>query len=158
MELPLCFDHMAVAYNQAKAGADDPLMVDAVAQVVERREQREAGERDAGKAKWLANKDGDIYYVRLNGLVKVGWTRSLADRLRAYGPNVEVLCHYPATYDDETHLHRQLDPFRAKGREWYRDCAALHDFVARAIAEHGAPTESAAWSEPKDKVKRRKRA
>lgn len=29
---------------------------------------------------------GQIYFVRMDGLIKVGWTSKLAERVRAYGP------------------------------------------------------------------------
>lgn len=151
MELPLCGEHLAVAYHQVRE-SDDPVMVDAVAAVVQRRQEQLDTRERAAKQAHLARRDGQIYYVRLNGLIKVGWTRTITDRLRAYGPNVEVLCHYSATLNDETDLHRQLVPFRAKGREWYHDCPALRDFVEAAVKLHGPPTESAWWSEPKDVI------
>lgn len=147
--LPLCFKHLGVAGRQASINPADPLLVEATTHAIERDRAKQAEEHENGKRAWLSNTFGDIYYLRTNGLIKVGWTRDLIDRLRAYGPDVEVLCHYPASRGDETNLHRQLRPFLAKGREWYQDCPALHDYVAQAVAKHGPPTASAHWTEPK---------
>ena len=160
VNLPLCSTHLAVAYNRATAIADVnwEVTVEAHARFMERRDALEKSLREDEKKRHIQRTTGEIYYVRLNGLIKVGWSRQLHDRLRAYGPDVEVLAHYPATRDDETNLHRQLTPFRAKGREWYRDCPALHDFVAEAVSKWGKPTASAWWSEPKEVIKHRKRS
>lgn len=152
LELPICLQHSAVVVMQAEQGNNHPLVVDALAKVVEARAARTATEESARQQQFLERTNGDIYYVRLNGLIKVGWSRELEKRLRAYGPDVEVLCHYPATRDDETNLHRQLRPFLARGREWYEDCPALADFVAKAIAEYGTPNAGAWWSTPKQIV------
>lgn len=100
-----------------------------------------------------------IYFIRQNGLIKVGWTSQPGARFKAYGPNVEILCHYPGTRQDETHLHRQLRPSLAKGREWYHDDDVLELFVKNAIARHGPPTFRPWWSQPaKPVIKGRKRA
>ena len=50
--------------------------------------------------------------------------------------------------NDETYLHRQLKPARARGREWYDDGPILADFVAKAIEQHGEPEAKDYWSRP----------
>lgn len=145
--LPLCLEHLAVAGSQA-AMANDPLLVEATALVLERETAKQAEEKAEGDRAWRANTYGEIYYIRQNDLIKVGWSRDLPERLRSYGPNVQVLCHYPASYADETNLHRHSRPFLAKGREWYRDCPALRDFVQQVINKHGPPTAAAYWTKP----------
>lgn len=153
LELPLCFVHLGVAAKQAAWRKDDPLLVTAVADVIERREARAQTRREAAKKAWLTVTDGWIYYVRLNGLIKVGWTRDIDDRIRSYGPSVEVLVAYQGTRDDETNLHRQLKPARARGHEWYDDGPILADFIAKAIEQHGPPTQNFdTWSKPKQIV------
>lgn len=147
--LPLCYSHLAIAYLQALPGHDDPLLVEAVAEATERRAGHEQTEREKRKRAYLERIDGDIYFVRLNGLIKVGWSRDIEARLRAYGPSAELLCHYEGTRHDETNLHRQLRPFLAKGREWYDECPAIHDFINDAIAKHGEPYLKAEWTQPK---------
>lgn len=147
--LPLCIDHLAVAFTQANYQANNPLMVNAVTDHLERQQAKLDATYEADKEARKSRQDGDIYYLRLNGLIKVGWSRSIYQRFKAYGPDVEVLCHYPATRTDETNLHRQLRPYLAKGREWYEDCQLIADLVTKAIEQHGPPTVTAAWTEPK---------
>ena len=73
------------------------------------------------------------------------------ERLKAYGPNIELLCHYPGTKQDETTLHRQLRDSLAKGREWYHDDEVLALFINQAIERHGPPKQHLLpyWTEPK---------
>ncbi len=158
--LPLCTTHLAVAAAQAHRQADDPLMVKAAGEVLERRAAKTETLHEAGKKAWLKKTDGHIYFVRLNGLIKVGWSRLVEDRLRAYGPDVELLVIYEGTRQDETNLHRQLRPALARGREWYLDNAITQRFVAEAVAKHGEPNPALydTWTRPKDVIRPRKRA
>lgn len=158
--LPLCLNHLAVAATQAHIKADEPLMVEATTEALERRAAKEVTLREASKKAWLKKTDGHIYFVRLNGLIKVGWSRLVDDRLRAYGPDVELLVIYEGTRADETNLHRQLRPALARGREWYEDNAITQRFLADAVAKHGAPDPAMydTWTRPKDIIKTRRRA
>lgn len=157
VRLPLCLDHLAVAAKQAAVERNDPLLVGAAARVIEREKAKRVEIHDQAKAERKARIDGHIYFVRLNGLVKAGWSGDVAERLRAYGPDVEVLCVYPGTRDDETNLHRQLRPVLARGREWYQDGPVVADFVAQAVAQHGEPKVHVGWTRPKEIVRPRKR-
>lgn len=152
LELPLCYTHLAVAGAQAQRRRNDPLIVSAVAEVIERRQARTLTEHEADKKARLSSIDGHIYYVRLNGMIKVGWSREIENRLRAYGPSAEVLVIYAGTRDDETMLHRQLKPARARGHEWYEDGPILADFIAKALEQHGPPKIPDTWTRPKQVV------
>lgn len=156
--LPLCHGHLAVAYQQARASANDALMVKATTLLMERKqERRDQAEREHSE-RWRQRTSGHIYFVRLNGLVKAGWSRDVHDHLRAYGPLVEVLAIYPGTRDDETNLHRQLRPALQRGREWYEDGKIIADFVEQAVAKHGPPVTYDDWTKPKQTIRPRKRA
>lgn len=153
IELPLCYTHMAAVFHQAmRLQQDVPAFQEAVADVHERIAARSESEHEQAKIEHLANtSDGHIYFVRLNGMVKVGWTRDLWKRLKAYGASAEVLCSYDGSRDDETNLHRQLRPVLAKGREWYEDGPIIADFIARAFKDFGAvvPDTTGMWTQPK---------
>jgi hypothetical protein len=93
---------------------------------------------------------GQIYFVQVDGLIKVGWTSKLLDRIRAYGPKATLLANYPGTRSDEADLHRQLAPARFKGREWYTDGDVVRLFINEALAKHGPPRfTSISWTQPK---------
>lgn len=159
LELPICYTHAAVVWNglldhQTK----DPKFAEAIADVHERVAERKTNERAAAKTQHMANTNGHIYFVRLNGLIKVGWSRDVDARLRAYGPDVEILCIFPGTREDETNLHRQFRPVLARGREWYQDHAILTDYATRMVTEHGEPKAWTGWTKPKETIRPRKRA
>lgn len=96
---------------------------------------------------------GEIYFVQVDELIKVGWTTKLADRVRAYGPNAVLLANYPGSRADEAALHRQLTPARYRGREWYSDGDIIRMFISEAIEKHGPPRfQTIGWSEPRQVV------
>lgn len=120
-------------------------------------EGREYIRADARKIKAVERRKptsfGEIYYVQADGLIKVGWTTKLADRVRAYGPKAVLLANYPGTRADEAALHRQLKPCLYRGREWYTDGPIIRDFIAKAIEQHGPPRfKDTGWTEPKTVV------
>lgn len=151
--LPLCVDHTIVAYNHGNIDQDNPVITAAHDRHIERR--RAAA--DETKKQKLANTNGHIYVVRLNGLIKVGWSRDVHERLRSYGPDVEIIAAYQGTRDDETLLHRQLRPALAKGREWYEDGKILQDFIADTITRYGHHDIEPFWTSPKKIVGARRR-
>lgn len=153
IELPLCGEHLAAVFQQAlEWHKDHPEFVDLVADIHERIKARREAAQARIQAEYLADTaNGDIYFVRLNGLVKVGWTRDLWKRLKAYGASAEVICSYHGSRDDETNLHRQLRPVLAKGREWYEDGPIIASFIALAFKDFGAvvPDTTGMWTQPK---------
>lgn len=155
LDLPMCYDHAAVVWRTlVTRNANDPKFAEAVADVNERVAQRERREHEERKASRKANTThGDIYFVRLGGLVKVGWTRDIWGRLKSYGASAELLVCYPGSRDDETNLHRQLTPARAKGREWYEDGAIIAHYIDEALAKYGMPPAfDDMWTQPKQVV------
>lgn len=148
VRLPLCPYHETMAWRTVQWYHDRPTLIKASEQLAAEAAEREEAERQ----RRLANRDGHIYYLRTNGLIKVGWSRSIQDRLRAYGPEVEVLCYHAGSRDDETNLHRNLRPYLARGREWYEDCDAMRDIIAKEVARHGQPRVYDAWTRPKPAV------
>jgi hypothetical protein len=151
MELPICHDHAAVVWNQLVTfHRKDEALGEAIADVNDLVAERARHEEAEEKAAFLAREDGDIYFVRVGGMVKVGWTRDLWSRLKSYGASAELLVSYPATRSDETNLHRQLRPALAKGREWYEDGQIIAGFIDEALAKYGQPPKfESLWTQPK---------
>lgn len=46
-------------------------------------------------------REGTIYYLLIDGRVKIGWTGDLRTRLQSYPPGVTVLATEPGTLEDE---------------------------------------------------------
>lgn len=148
----VCEKHADVIWSQIERRDSencDKVIPGAEGREYERAEARQKRSVDRRKPTAM----GEIYFVLVDGLIKVGWTSKLADRIRAYGPKATLLANYPGTRSDEAALHRQLTPARAHGREWYTDCDVTRMYVNQAIEKHGPPRfESINWTEPKQIV------
>lgn len=143
--LPVCYRHQAVIANMHDKARER--LARQQVEVVEARDRKlDLLEESDGATQ------GQIYFVRLNGLIKVGWASRLRSRLKRYGAGVVVLCHYPASRQEETELHRSLRPYLAMGREWYEDCQLINDVIAKVIERHGEPTIFPYWTAPKPDV------
>lgn len=153
--LTVCLEHAVTIWEIIERFDQDPYLREAVPREIGRRDAIRAEHRkieDAETRRWVNSPDtvGDIYYARVGNLIKVGWTTDLYGRIKSYGADAELLAHYEATRRDETNLHRNLVPSRAKGREWYHDDPIIRSFIYRTIREHGPPrfTETG-WTRPK---------
>lgn len=103
----------------------------------------EAGRREAiveghFKSK-MPDSTGLVYYIRINGQVKIGYTANLKQRSRAYPPGSELLAVEPGTRDTERERHIQFSRFRARGREWFIESPELAAHIAALAEEHGVP-------------------
>lgn len=148
--LPLCLDHLFVAHAMAKRDPNEPAFVDAAERLLERKATLAVEIHETKKREHLAREDGDIYFIRLGEMIKVGWTRDLFQRVKSYGASAELLVSYPGTRSDETNLHRQLRPALAKGREWYEDGKIIAAFIDEALAKYGMPRAfEGMWTQPK---------
>lgn len=154
LELPLCFQHQAVVWQMCvNFHLKNDRFIEAIADVNDRLAERIDAEEEQQARAFADRQDGEIYFVRLGDLVKVGWTRDLWSRLKSYGASAQLLVSYPATRDDETTLHRQLRPALAKGREWYHDGDVINHFIAEALEKYGPPVQfEGLWTEPKQIV------
>lgn len=157
--LPLCDRHLTIVARQV---ANDPRR-DELTVGFEKLFNDRVAWREACAQVDVANfgerTGGDIYFVKIGELVKVGWTRDLYQRIKSYGASAVLLVNYPATRDDELALHRNLTPARAKGREWYFDNGVIAMYVSEALAKYGPPADmSTLWTRPPEIIKRRRRA
>lgn len=133
---PLCYYHGAAFASQIFGG-------------VHKEYESKRVEKAAPEAKFKAHEhQGDIYCLRLNGLIKIGWSSDLIGRIHSYGPRVEVLCTFPGSRADERDLHRALKACRAHGREWYEYRGEVKRWVAEMILEHGSADVIDYWSTP----------
>jgi T5orf172 domain len=73
---------------------------------------------------------GMIYYLNIGPYIKIGHTKDLHRRLRAYPPQTQVLASHPGSREDEQELHRQFAAFRESGREWYMDVPEIREHIA----------------------------
>jgi hypothetical protein len=85
--------------------------------------------------------EGIVYYIRINGQVKIGYTKNLRSRSRAYPPGSELLAVEPGTRETERERHSLFSRDLAQGREWFHESDALTEHIAALVAEFGRPTE-----------------
>lgn len=90
------------------------------------------------KAK-MPDADGVVYYMRINGQIKIGYTGNLKQRSKAYPPGTELLAVEPGTRDTERERHIQFGRFRVRGREWFLESPELAAHITELASEHGVP-------------------
>ena len=73
-----------------------------------------------------------VYAIRVNGLIKIGYTGSFQARMRVLRYRnkapVEILAVKQGTLDDEQALHQQLKPDRVRG-DYYHPTPAVVEAV-----------------------------
>lgn len=80
----------------------------------------------------LSGRQGCIYFVRFQGLVKIGFTTNMASRMVAV-PHEEILGTVPGTLADEKRCHAAFAHLRKQG-EWFRPEPELLAFIAEVAA------------------------
>jgi len=83
--------------------------------------------------------EGLVYYIRINGQVKIGYTTNLKQRSRSYPPGSELLAVEPGTPEWERQRHVQFDRFLVRGREWFMESPELQEHMAALVEEYGRP-------------------
>lgn len=83
--------------------------------------------------------DGIVYFLRVGGYIKIGWTSNLEKRMRGYQPDTILLAVKPGTRKDERALHRKFSYLKTHGREWFPLAPQIMEEVERTVADHGNP-------------------
>lgn len=84
--------------------------------------------------------EGLVYYMRINGRIKIGYTANLAQRSRSYPPGTELLAVEPGTRELESRRHAQFSRSLAQGREWFAESDAIKEHVTNLASAFGIPT------------------
>lgn len=101
----------------------------AIAARIEAGEPLERGEQPPG---W-------VYYVKSDGLIKIGYSKAPEQRLRTYSPTSVILGLRPGTPKLERSLHSLFCGDLARGREWFHPSDRLLAHIAEIVAQHGEP-------------------
>lgn len=72
---------------------------------------------------------GSVYYLLLDGLIKIGYTRDVDRRLSQYAPTAVLLATEPGDKVTEAARHRQFAQHRAARREWFHPAVDLRTFI-----------------------------
>ena len=74
-----------------------------------------------------------VYVVEIDGLIKIGHTTDLSNRMYQYGAGTTLLAWLTGrTRADEAEIHASLRDHLAKGREWYHPTPEVMAFVRSA--------------------------
>lgn len=123
--LRICPVHRAVIVN---AHVSDSWVIDRVAEL-----------RDHLFPKAERATDGVVYFLRIGGYLKIGWTSDLVKRMRQYPPDTQLLAVKPGTRKDENRLHKKFSHLKTHGREWFPLAPQILEEVSRTVADHGEP-------------------
>lgn len=93
-------------------------------------------------------KDGFVYFLKIDGHIKIGWASNLANRMRAYAPTSQLLAVEPGTRVDEAKLHKRFAVHRTHGREWYAPVPSITHHIADVVGRHGTPDPVAFAAKP----------
>lgn len=96
-------------------------------------------ERLQAKPKRPVITDGFVYFLRTGGLIKIGWTSNLNDRMRKYHPDDRLLAVMPGTRKDERRIHRRFAHLLTHGREWFPLAPQITEYIDQVVADHGEP-------------------
>lgn len=80
---------------------------------------------------------GWVYYLEIDGIIKIGYASDVTDRMRAYPPTAKLLAVEPGTRTLEAERHGLFNAYLAHGREWFRDVPELRNWIASLVAQHG---------------------
>lgn len=84
---------------------------------------------EPNEGKPRATRPGHIYYLFINGAIKIGYSADLEKRLKSYPPNAELLAVHPGTLQTETQMHRKFFNHLAHGREWFHDASEIREHI-----------------------------
>lgn len=112
--------------------------------------ERSARKLDAGKP--LTEGDiapGWVYYVELDGLIKIGFSKDVTRRMRQYAPTARLLAVEPGTKKVEKERHQTFRAHLARGREWFRDTDEIRTWITTVTDQFGPADDLAhQWTKP----------
>lgn len=127
----VCIRHGVEIWQQVQRSKGEPEIHQiAVESVAERERKLDEAHR---KNIEFNKRHGQIYYLRLDEKIKIGWSANLGQRLMSYPPHMVLLADHPGNRADERDLHRTFRPSLAAGREWYHPTQELLDHIQRII-------------------------
>ena len=121
---PLCAKHLRETYEFCLSLVDDR-WTEVVQQMREAQPepQPQLLGRDA-----FTKRPGKVYFIRKDGLIKIGWSQSPRKRFYVLQPD-EVLHITEGTMEDEHALHARFAHCLDRGAEWFRPEADLLAYI-----------------------------
>lgn len=82
-----------------------------------------------------------VYYIEVDGLVKIGYTSNLKQRLRDYPPSSVLLGIEPGDRNLERQRHAQFSHYLKLGREWHSRGDGILRHVRQLNGNSGTPVQ-----------------
>lgn len=103
-------------------------------------DENEKNKREAKMRKIAGTREpGFVYYIRMDDLIKIGYAKDVARRMRAYPPSAELLAVHPGTPELERQMHDQFKAFLRRGREWFAPHEQVMTHIATVRDKFGDP-------------------
>ena len=98
---------------------------------------------------------GWVYYIRMGDHIKIGYSIDVAQRMRAYPPNAELLAAHPGTELLEKQIHQKFREHLARGREWFHPADEVMAHIASVVERFGDQSHQAyEYTRPKTQEER----
>ena len=125
--------------ENVEAAIEMPAVTEAIAR--QSRQRHERKKLDARMQVMLdaAGAEGWVYYMRINGRIKIGYTTNLRQRSRNYPPGTELLAVEPGDRDLEVRRHAQFSRSLAQGREWFAESEDLVQHISALAEQYATP-------------------
>lgn len=141
--MPLCPVHVGYVHETAKRLKWDETREEAITRTRRMEATRRRSERVWAREDRLSEtrgaKPGWIYYLHIDGKVKIGYTTDIVKRMRSYPPSSPLLGVHPGTPELERQMHEQFRGSLIQGREWFRPDGDLLAHCERVRAQYGDP-------------------
>jgi hypothetical protein len=87
-------------------------------------------------AKPRPSRSAVLYFVYVGGLIKIGATDNVSQRLASYPPNTQILYTHtsPDAWRLESRCHEMFRAYLIGRREWYRDVPEIRHLIAHLEA------------------------
>lgn len=132
-DLPLCWTHLTIAHGVVEKQGDPSFVTSYTYRPSEHKSE------PVPEPVEPAPQVGVVYYLRVGGYIKIGWTSDLERRMRGYSPDSTLLAVHPGTRKDERAVHRKFAHLKTHGREWFPLAPQITEHIDSVVAEHGAP-------------------
>lgn len=139
---PFCWNHAYAYYERVHELFQEPAMAEYRHQMGMIKKHLQA-ETEAKRRAARQGQPGFVYYILINGQIKIGFAADVTKRMRAYPPTAQLLAIEPGSRAVEAERHAHFTAYRQAGREWFRPNPELDAHIAALVTEHGDPSRFA---------------
>jgi hypothetical protein len=147
----MCLDCQMAVVKNLSLHLDMPDMTVAI-RVHECREKAaiKAATETTARIRGGSDAQGVVYYLRINGQIKIGYSANVTQRMRNYPPGSELLAIEPGSPHLERQRHQDFNRDLVRGREWFTESPKLAAHIVETFNAYGDPSALAyKYTQPK---------